>query len=51
MTRYVVVRRVDTDEVVHRVTVSGSERKAAKVQRGMEINMDLERFYTEVQEA
>jgi hypothetical protein len=46
---YVEILRHDNDEVVHRVDVTGrSERTIEGVERGMNINLNHEEFYTEV---
>lgn len=48
MTRFhVEVRRIGTDEVVRSLGPM-DERRAEKVERGLHINLDYERFYTEI---
>jgi hypothetical protein len=45
---YVEILRFDTDEVVHRVDVTGrSDRTIERVERGMNINLNRDEFYTE----
>jgi hypothetical protein len=50
---YYVIRRLDTDEEVHRMAVHypASSRMANKVADGLDQRVDLERFYYDWEDA
>ena len=45
---YVEVVKYGTDEVVKRIPCGASERSADRVDRGVNINLDSENYYTRV---
>lgn len=46
--RYLAVRDIKTDEIVHRVDVSGrSESQVERVELGMLMRIDTDRFYVD----
>ena len=45
---YVEVVKYETDEVVKRIPCGASERSADRVDRGVNINLDSENYYTRV---
>ena len=47
--RYLVeVVDYETEEVVDRIKVDGTKRKAERVERGVNINMNHDRYFTRV---
>lgn len=45
---FVEVVDYETEEVVDRIKVDGTKRKAERVERGVNINMNHDRYFTRV---
>ena len=45
---YIHVRCYETDALIHKVGPVRDKRSAERAQRGVEINLDQRKFYTEI---